>query len=651
MSDEFSTLYIKICDEDGSCIGRIGIGSKRYYRLGQQSVSNRLPDYMDLERSHNIPILESLDDLKNYYDCPILIYNGNENQIDSILLLEETAYQIIIEGDVVEDEDLSYIREHSEGRVIHREPFLGENGGRIYTLNFSGYVGKGLFDVKTSKGHIVKIPFEVRSKKIDYLKDYPIMLEDIAEFSISLALGINSPLYRTYDLSDKTSDTAYERFLILDYIYSKKNLVGFYEVVKNNIFSEKLTSFEEMPAGFADFTDPSMMMDLVEPTNLIRMENGPIAGRFAPVNVHVQEFYDEYDIPENRLVKDLIRMVEKIISDLSKLNIESTYISDKLLDMTNSMKMISSDDWLSDISPLTRIPYESNVLRYRSGYSELFSMYQTLNLGLSLMNKNYRDLVDGYNKKLHAIYEQWCYICLFNYLKNKSKNDVRFPLLKSDDGNTAIDNTDDVKFEIEKDHVKLSIQLLCNINYQKDRNRQFKSYSIRLRPDFTMLITSNQTRRTFIVNFDAKYKCKPKMNDEVITDDSEITVGCWEYDIYKMHTYRDALIHSCASFVLYPDRHNTSGTTFRKKTMISSDEKDFFMVYPEVGAIPLSPSDLRNKSKDEKYNEIDRILDPILSKIMSVGEGTIYMEEDVFDSQYCKTDDEMQPSMRGDESD
>ena len=39
-------------------------------------------------------------------------------------------------------------------------------------FNFKGYVGKGHFDVIIN-GSEISIPFEVRSKKIDYLKDYP----------------------------------------------------------------------------------------------------------------------------------------------------------------------------------------------------------------------------------------------------------------------------------------------------------------------------------------------------------------------------------------------------------------------------------------------------------------------------------------------
>ena len=619
MSDEFSTLYIKIRDEGGSCIGRIGIGSKRYYRLGQQNVSNRLPDYMDLERSHNIPILESLDDLKNYYDCPILIYNGNENQIDSILLLEETAYQIIIEGDVVEDEDLSYIRGHSEGRVIHREPFLGENGGRIYTLNFSGYVGKGLFDVKTSKGHVIEIPFEVRSKKIGYLSEYPRMLEDISEFSTSLLLHTRSPLYSEFQLSDDNMDSFYEDFLILDYIFSKLDLVGVYEYLRNNLHHELVQTQESVPAGIASSVDPSYLDSLIDPRNLIKTDGGPICGAYSPVYAIEGLYTDDYDVPENRLVKDFLLTMQRMIHRLIITGAsESSYISDRLAAMRPVIDGMVSDSWLNDVSSMTSIPYDSTILQRKSGYSEIFTMFQIIGLGLTFRQEDLKELIEGQNNRVYQVYEYWCYTRLYRCLHSMSVNKPDFPLKKID-GRWAVSISRGHKlvFEMRFGDSILNVVLLYNRVYDQ-YHEDFRSYSVPFRPDFTLVITSSTVLgKRFIVNFDAKYKSKPKSDSEIIQDDSKIDSDSWEYDIYKMHAYRDAIIHCCGSFVLYPGR---IGRIYPKPMKDEDWAERNCLIIPSVGAIPLVPG-------SERDVDLEIWLEKIFREISNIASGEEYLEE------------------------
>ena len=162
----------------------------------------------------------------------------------------------------------------------------------------------------------------------------------------------------------------------------------------------------------------------------------------------------------------------------------------------------------------------------------------------------------------------------------------------------------------------LNVVLLYNRTYDR-YHQDFRSYSVPFRPDFTLIITSSVVpERRFIVNFDAKYKAKPKSDSDIVQDDSKIDSDSWEYDIYKMHAYRDAIIHCCGSFVLYPGHR---GRIYSK----SMNDKDWnnrsSLIIPSVGAIPLIPG-------SKKDDDLEIWLSKIFNEISSIKTGEEILE-------------------------
>ena len=130
-----------------------------------------------------------------------------------------------------------------------------------------------------------------------------------------------------------------------------------------------------------------------------------------------------------------------------------------------------------------------------------------------------------------------------------------------------------------------------------------------------MINSQESPEYRFVINFDAKYKAKPKTDDTIVTDDTEIDSDCWEYDIYKMHTYRDALLQSWGSYVLFPGEESA----IYPKEIDREDDFDNPLRVPSVGAIPLVPG-----SKTDEI--LEKVIGGILSDISHISSGEFSIE-------------------------
>ncbi|MBR3475875.1 MAG: DUF2357 domain-containing protein [Candidatus Methanomethylophilaceae archaeon] len=482
---------------------------------------------------------------------------------------------------------------------------------RTYRLYSRSYVGKGFFDLKDC-GKLLKIPFEMRSKKIEYIHHYPQMLADIAEISVPMILDHRSPLHRNYDVAFKDGQTQYECFLILEYIFEKLDFESSYEYVRNNAHTELVKDKEESPGGCAYSMDPADIVSFVSGSEMVPSNLEHV--KYAPAFITNTAYKESLDNDENRLVKELILSMRQILSILrdSPLRESSDYIKNHLDMMTTAIDRISSDRWLEDIGRLKHEPHATSVLSKKRGYRELYVSYLILGMGVAFKLDDGPELIRGHEKRVYETYEYWCYLKLYQCLSDMSSNKPSLSSSKNSDGKRTITRRRPIHFEILRRYGTIEVDYYYNRNFDQE-NKDFRSYSIRLRPDFTLVVTKNGMKS--IINFDSKYKAKIKAPSETTTNDSEIDVDCWEYDIYKMHTYRDALLRSLGSYVLYP---GTGGWNNYVKPLDEElwDDRDG-KILPSVGAIPLVPG----KESCELEHALSKILDRIGSE-----EGSFIIE-------------------------
>ena len=118
------------------------------------------------------------------------------------------------------------------------------------------------------------------------------------------------------------------------------------------------------------------------------------------------------------------------------------------------------------------------------------------------------------------------------------------------------------------------------------------SQSLEFAPDYTLFIKT-EGKESFI-HFDAKYR---------VTESQ----GYKSEDIWKMHTYNDAIKNSLGSFVLYPGEDED----------LFPDER-----IAQVGAFPLNPDKI-SENAERVYGIIDKKIDDFI--IRSDGRTYLYL--------------------------
>ena len=134
----------------------------------------------------------------------------------------------------------------------------------------------------------------------------------------------------------------------------------------------------------------------------------------------------------------------------------------------------------------------------------------------------------GYEKKVYRLYEYWCYFELLDVISQLTNQEISFEDLDVDGKNLNISlkegviknfdlnlsdlidveslnldkNIDSVELDGFNDDLRISIDLMYNKTFKK--NSDYYSYSVKLRPDYTLKI--NFAQKTFLIHFDAKYK-------------------------------------------------------------------------------------------------------------------------------------------------
>ena len=583
-SADFPLLVIRVM-LSGECVAKVRIAADG--NLDDKDPPKFIPDFIDKNESRGILYSDNLDAMKNEY--PICIYTGNDSTLPAIILKEETGYEIRItfENDCKGDLDLKYFEECMDGAKLKLSKF---NDNQAF-LTFHSYVGKGFLKLALDGKGSVSIPFEVRSSKIGYRHEYPRMLEDVAKFSIERLLYSKSPLYRGYRPEFMGKPTRYEDFLLLEYFFDSMGFVDAFEHVSRNLNSKMESDFNLTPVFQAVNIDIPDVIANWSSGPLIEFDSSTMGGCIPEV-VNSRHYFDNVDTPENRVIKDMLLFLDyqirelAIVEDNKPESGRSMYVKDKLSYMGQYVDQCLAHDWLQSVGSLTALPFNSTVLQFKRGYAEIFVMYQMLGFGAQFSQDDLPNLLKGHGRKVHIVYEYWCLIQLINCLKTMS---VESPEIISNDGDFGRISLchKKMKFKLSDEFDSLNVILYYNKQFGPNED-DLRTYSIGMRPDYTLEVFPDDTNFRCIVNFDAKYKVKPQKKG---IDDDALDGTCWEYDLYKMHTYRDAIMRSVGSYVLYP---GISEKSEKPNICYPRADKGSESYIPSVGFISLIPGNPDN---------------------------------------------------------
>ena len=584
-------IIIQLTDEDLNDFGVLSVSSIDY-RSNEKSNIN-ISNSIALA---NIPLVGEPDNM-----TPIQYWQNPTSNFANLMFLEETEYQILFESS---DVNATFYVLHSLTKMNdnHFKQFrfdLGDNNKYKVagTLNFRSYVGKSFLDVKKDGINSIKIPIEVRSKKIDYFNQYSSMIADLSQQALSLIFEVNSPLYQEFEPDLRPKETLYEDFMFLEYLFRQDNLPSIFEYLSKNLHSQLKNHVETVPISFASNINQNTLKNIAsKPNKLFKADSDlKIAKKlkgYLPYEIYQIKHEDIIDIPENRFFKYFLELIRDLVEKLLD-NSKEGYINDKLLYFRDEIGYYLSAKFFNHISTMDYVPFNSQILQKKEGYREIFHYFLMLEFSFRLSWNEVNDQFKGFEKKLSELYEYWCYFKLLKVLNDLSVTKINFEdVFEINKDNWSIGIKRGVKsvkhFKLDLYGHEIKIELFYNLRFS-DRS-QYRSYSLAFRPDYTLLVTING--ETHYIHFDAKYrseleitdfyskidKTSKQLDEEIDKRDSreEKDYIFKDGDIYKMHTYKDSILKTEGSYVLYPGNIT--------QRFMESD-----LIIPSVGAFSLTP--------------------------------------------------------------
>jgi hypothetical protein len=212
----------------------------------------------------------------------------------------------------------------------------------------------------------------------------------------------------------------------------------------------------------------------------------------------------------------------------------------------------------------------SLVFQMAPGYKEMYKKYILLNKGLDLGDNLFKITP----KKLHTLYEIWCYLKINKILSSLVYEVEEYGILEYRDNGMYLSLLQDSEAKMVYSNRKNKLELWYNKFYSSPTTNQ--------RPDAVVHIRNIDDKDPRVYIFDAKYR---------LSTDGNGKAGPMEEDINIMHRYRDAIVSKMTNEFNY--KYDTFGAYVMFPYGNESEFKfhRFYKSIDEVnvGAFPMLP--------------------------------------------------------------
>ncbi len=525
-----------------------------------------------------------------------------------LIFKENASYHLILKSQNKESFSLTYPIAKN-----YISPYKGEEKG--YILNFDNQLFYCYLTVKKEEKDFFKIPIFIFPKKLK-LEEVKRIIEELLEWQAKLI----------YDLEPTglpLRPGEYEKCVIqklnfIRYLFRRRNMKGILNsiienphriLVKEEVLKEVSETETPLPYLLLDLATESTNIKKISSYNYHFKINND---KYLFVKTYEEKTKISYDTYPNRFVKFFLKFLRQELNNieekLKSLKENSAYkeyfewietkIEPSLEEMKKVVNQILNKDFFKEVPDVFRFSSPPQVLLKEYRYQEIFSAYLNLIRGIKFLNFELEELLHDPIRNMPELYEYWCFLKLWQILEKilKRKGGYEEKLVADNKFGLKLKRNIEVKFN-EK------MILSYNKPYQTNINL-YSSYSVPLRPDFTLNINDH------LIIFDAKYRVewieeieKTERNlddlDEIIIKEKLGTFLLG--DLYKMHTYREALFYQeiknkpVWAIALYPGDKLKLFSENRKNLNIKNIE-DFlkYIINNQtktggVGAIPLKP--------------------------------------------------------------
>jgi predicted component of viral defense system (DUF524 family) len=494
---------------------------------------------------------------------------------------------------------------------------------QLISFNVQGFLGSSYFECNN-----VRINFEIIPDKIDYETDYKEMTKHINTKVSQLLLNDSAPVSLHFEEGDEYNSLL-EQFIIIKHFINEGNVFGYIQNIKFNPHQKLEKESEWVPSHLATFDN--YFKDPVKYSRDWSIKNKN------PNEIYSTRKYVSFDTAPNQFIKFVLNDFYNVCLTIKEIYSESEKKSgilfsevEKVLETIGQLLM---DPFFKEISALKRIPFDNQTLQKRFGYKEILNVWLISQLALKVKWEGRENSFSAATRNVAELYEYWLYFKILEILEDSSINLKPINISTADPEikyTAAIQYTNNgmlinlckgeeslMAFKSENGQLDLRIHFYYNKTFSKRTNNNpnisqvngINSYSAPFRPDYSLVIfpneyansnsienmekTASNDGRIAYLHFDAKYRVdkikkawgteNTDENDLLNNEEFEtkVTDTYKRGDLYKMHTYNDAIKRTIGSYVLYPGDINEEkyGDKYRA----------YHEILPGVGAFALKP--------------------------------------------------------------
>lgn len=507
---------------------------------------------------------------------------------------------------IVEKSDIQYVQEESSIIISDNTDYwitYDEESTNIDTISLADVLtrrldGKGILNSRNYVGildvGISDFEIVVKSKKMNYERDFNFLRESISEFCDDLLSRSSSYFSEHFEKSDEyvTDEVNYADIAYLRCKLSPDNFPAWVDYFIYHAEHKYIAEEQEKSISEIDEIVPESYMDSLIGNQLVRTKK--VRGRAgnlekAPQFVKSVGYQVTYDTNENRFVKFFVTFLRDYLQDvLNDIDEENGKLHREVEKMLQIVSGKLENPFWKNISNMDNLPFNSQVLQKKYPYNLLFQMYTDFSMKSKVsLGQLDRSFIVG-QKDTPMLYQYWVFIMLFKFLARKyderyvtsdwifyDKNGLTFTL---QEGRKSF-----ARFIIDNN---TQMELLYNKTY--DRRHVIgagRSYSHELKPDISLELFKGRDL-VAIMHLDAKYRLP--LNGSDVPD-----------DINKMHAYKDGILGTVGAFAI---------CLADKPIVYHEEEKGWETeeVYPAVGTCPLN---LNPETLEQELDYIYRLVD------------------------------------------
>lgn len=510
----------------------------------------------------------------------------------------ESVYQLV-EGCVYEyafdDKDFSFER-HELVCPSRRE----KHSGLIRT---GIYVGTLTLKVIHKGKETAILNLEVKSVKMDYRQDYQRMLEDITAYYTELVMMQGAPVTQKFEADANTdSKTLYQQFAFVKSIIESEAFGDAIHKIQGNPVRKWTETMVERHISNAKRMGRDAMKQISKNPNRVDVRHMDMGFDTIPRTIKVPYKKDTADTLENQFVKYVLVSFMQFCSHILSLKNANDRLKKEASVAVGVLGNYLSFSLFREVSMPSLLSLNSPALQRKEGYREVLQAWLIFDLAAKLSWHGGDDVYEAGKRNVATLYEYWLFFKLLEVISNI------FNISPEDKKKLVKTDADNINLELKQGKMKMVHGIydagVRKLNVRFYYNRTFGcvgnlqeagSWTRTMRPDYTLSVwpgsidEKEAEKEDLIVHihFDAKYKVQQILwqgNECEDTEESlneekkEQEMGIYkDVDLYKMHTYKDAIRRTGGAYILYPGD-------------VNKHMKGFHEIIPGLGAFCIKPN-------------------------------------------------------------